>query len=92
MRTERTNCTTRGRKEATSWKVGGAVMSFQREKNLGCCKGEGALIMAREQRGEREREWWGEREKAAFRKLQEKNISLKPFTGKTRRADYLKFL
>ena len=48
----------------------------------GCCGGEGALIRERER----------ERERAAHKGLQKKNTSLKPLTGKMRRADYFEFL
>lgn len=52
LSTDRTNCTTGGREEATLWKVGSADMWFGGEMDCRCCGGEGAPVM---EKGEREK-------------------------------------
>lgn len=44
VRTDKTNCTNRRRNDATSKKVESAETWFGRETDLGCCRGNGALV------------------------------------------------
>ena len=64
---------------------GVAESGFGGFKNCRCCRREGALIMREEQERKRESE-------VTCRRLHKKNSSLKPLTGKRRRAEYRKFV
>lgn len=87
LRTERTNCTTRGKKESTSWKVESVEMWLQGRKELRVLwRGEVLTTERRERKKERKRH------KTAHKGIaQEKNFSKTIDWGKER-ADYHKFL
>jgi len=66
LKTDRTNCTTKRREEATLKKVGSVETWLRGEMDHGCCGGEGAIV---EEKGKREYSTHGNTEE---------NISLKP--------------
>ena len=62
-------------------KVGNAEALFGREMNHSCCRGQGAVVAEK-----------GYKERGAYRRTHNENVSSKPLTWKIRWADFCEFL